>query len=190
MLVIRDIMLNTVPKVFTINCIMKIKSKHLSLIFAVLFLMSVNVIAFAQSPDASPSAESDPQADNDRVYYENGLNLLKMKSPDKALLRFGEYLELYAEGAYRKDVLMHMGDIYLSKFDYVKALKYYQYLYQEFSSDEEGVGGYFQMGICYSRMGSAKKAEEIFRNIMGMYPASRFAAKAKTQLDIDEIIKK
>lgn len=165
-------------------------SNYFTVISAVLLMMTANLSIFAQTPSPSPSAETDPQADNDRVYYENGLNLLKLKSPEKALLRFGEYLELYPEGAFRKEVLMNMGDIYLSKFEYQKALKYYQYLYQEFSSDEEGIGGYFQMGICYSRMGSAKKAEEIFRNIMEMYPASRFAAKAKTQLDIDEIIKK
>jgi TolA-binding protein len=171
-----------------------INKKNTAAAAFLLVLFSVSV-AVAQTdgpaPSPSPSAEeSDPKADNDRVYYENGYNLLKMKMPDKALLRFGEYLELFPEGAYRRDALMNMGDIYLSRFDYQKALKYYQYLYQEFSSDEEGIGGYFQMGICNSRMGNAKKAEEIFRNIIEMYPASRYAQKAKTQLDIDEIIKK
>jgi TolA-binding protein len=137
-----------------------------------------------------PPAETDPKADNDRVYYENGLSLYKMKNYDKALLLFGEYLELYPEGAFRKDALRNMGDIYLSRFDYQKALKYYQYLYQEYNSEEEGIGGYFQMGICYSRMGNSKKAVDIFKDIIDTYPASRYAQKARTQLDVEDIIKK
>jgi TolA-binding protein len=154
---------------------------------AVIFAVFISCALLAAD---EPQSETDPKANNDRVYYENGLSLYKMKNNDKALLIFGEYLELYPEGAFRKDALRTMGDIYLSRFDYQKALKYYQNLYQEYNSEEEGIGGYFQMGICYSRMGDSKKAVDIFKDIIDTYPASRYAQKARTQLDIEDIIKK
>jgi TolA-binding protein len=156
-------------------------------ILSLFFMFSFGIV-FAQKEEAQPS--SDPKRDNDKLYFENGLNLYKMKMYDKALLSFGEYIELFENGAYRRDVLRYMGDMYLSRFDYSRAMKYYAMLYQEFSADDDGIGGYFQTGICYSRMGNSEKAVEIFKDIIEQYPASRYAQKARTQLDIEEIIKK
>jgi len=134
--------------------------------------------------------ESDPRKDNDNSRYENALQLYNMKRYDKALPLFGEYIEVFTDGAHRKEAYRYIGDIYLSRFDYPHALKYYSLLYEEFSSDEEGVGGYFQMGICYSRMGNSDKSVAIYKDIIEQYPASRYAQKAKVQLDLEEIIKK
>jgi TolA-binding protein len=168
-----------------------IKNRTRKMIVCRLCVVAIGIfMSFSLFAADAPQTESDPKADNDRVYYENGLSLYKMKNNDKALLLFAEYLELYPEGAFRKDALRNIGDIYLSRFDYQKALKYYQYLYQEYNSEEEGIGGYFQMGICYSRMGNSKKAVDIFKDIIDTYPASRYAQKARTQLDIEDIIKK
>jgi TolA-binding protein len=156
-------------------------------IWMILMLCIFSFSLIAQEP-AQP--ESDPKKDSDNFRFENALQLYNLKRYDKALPLFGEYIEVFTEGAHRKEAFRYIGDIYLSRFDYPHALKYYSLLYEEFSSDEEGIGGYFQMGICYSRMGNGDKAIAIYKNLIDQYPASRYAQKAKAQLDLEELIKK
>lgn len=156
----------------------------------ILIILLLCIFAFPLAAQDTAQPESDPKKDNDNSRYENALSLYNMKLYDKALPLFGEYIEVFTEGAHRKEAYRYIGDIYLARFDYPHALKYYSLLYEEFSSDEEGIGGYFQMGICYSRMGSSEKSIEIYKNIIEQYPASRYALKAKAQLDLEEIIKK
>ena len=151
--------------------------------------------AYAQeaAPASGGLGTQNESADLDRlsddVRYENAANLLKLRKKDKALALFGEYLELFPDGAHRKETLRAMGDVYLDRFDYRRAIKYYQQLYEESGSEEEGVGGFFQTAICYSRMGNTEKATDIYKRIMELYPSSIYASKAKTQLDIEEMIK-
>ncbi|MGL4368681.1 MAG: tetratricopeptide repeat protein [Spirochaetota bacterium] len=140
-------------------------------------------------PAGETESSSSLEQVNDDVRYDNAYRLLSLKKKDKALALFGEYLELFPEGAHRKEALRYIGDIYLDRFDYKKALKYYQSLYEEFSGEDEGIAGYFQTGICYSRMGNNAKAVEIYKDIMELYPASPYMQKAKIQLDLEEMIK-
>jgi len=144
------------------------------------------------SPEGVSSAEegSDQERVNDDVRFENAMQLYKIKNQKgKALSLFGEYLELFPEGIHRKEVIRSIGDIYLERFDYKHAIKYYQQLYEEYGSEEEGISGLFQTGICYSRMGNTEKSAEVFKRIIELYPSSSYSAKARTQLDIEEMIK-
>lgn len=157
-------------------------------ILSFLIVMMITASAFAQN-SADTAAPVIPSRDNDTLRYENAYQLFKMKRYDKALLLFGEYIEVYPDGVHRKESLKYIGDIYLGRFDYARAIKYYSMLYEEFSSEEEGIGGYYQTGICYSRMGKEDKAIEIFKEINSLYPASSWADKARLQLDLEEMLK-
>jgi TolA-binding protein len=164
--------------------------KIMMLTFLSLFaLLFASYAQDAVQPSSSDTASSDLERVNDDVRYENAAQLLKLKKKDKALALFGEYLELFPDGAHRKEALRSVGDVYLDRFDYRRAIKYYQQLYEEFGSEEEGVGGFFQSAICHSRMGNVDKASEIYKRIIEMYPSSVYASKSKTQLDIEEMIK-
>ena len=139
------------------------------IIFAfVLFSAALSPLHAQETPAKQGASAEGMNLDrvNDEVRYENAYQLYKIKRTGQALMLFGEYLELYAEGAHRKDVLRHMGDIYLSRNDYPRAIKYFSLLYEEFANDDEGVGGYYQTGICFSRMGKQEKAIEIFKDII------------------------
>lgn len=165
--------------------------KNMCLLISVsLCMMAFSASAQQAVPPSSTENESaDLERVNDDVRYENAAQLLKLKKKDKALALFGEYLELFPDGAHRKEALRSLGDVYLDRFDYRRAIKYYQQLYEEFGSEEEGVGGFFQSAICHSRMGNVDKAAEIYKRIIEMYPSSVYASKSKTQLDIEEMIK-
>jgi TolA-binding protein len=166
------------------------------IILFLLTLLSLPLYAQDQTAASNPKRDakdqtsvSDPKREADDARYDNAYQLYRLKRYDQALAYFGEYLEVYTEGAHRKEALRFIGDIYLTRFDYAHALKYYSILYEEFSPEEEGIGGYYQSGVCYSRMGKSDKAIEIFRAIIDLYPASAYVQKARAQLDVEEIIK-
>jgi TolA-binding protein len=156
--------------------------------FFVCIILFASMSAFAQTP-AQPVQAVDPQREADDSRFDNAYQLYKLRHYDKALGNLSEYLEVSPDGAHRKEAFRIIGDIYLSRFDYARALKYYSALYEEFSTDEEGIGGYYQTGICYSRMGKTDKAVEVFKMIIEQYPASTYAQKARTQLDLEELVK-
>jgi TolA-binding protein len=167
--------------------------KKILVCFCTLLLVSTGVILRAQETDKTASETGSESSDlervSDDVRYENASDLLKLKKKDKALALFGEYLELFPEGAHRKEVLRSIGDIYLERSDYSRAIKYYQQLYEEYGNEDEGIAGFFQTAICYSRMGNTDKAVEIYKGIIERYPSSPYSAKAKNQLDIEEMVK-
>ncbi len=159
------------------------------------FLIMILTVPFGVSAqdtapkDAVQDAESDTRKDADDSRFSNAYELYKLKRFDQALAWLGEYIEVYPDGIHRKEVYRLIGDIYLSRFDYKRAIKYYSMLFEEFGGEEEGIGGYYQTGICYSRMGKTEKAVEIFKAIIDQYPGSSFAQKSRTQLEIEEIVK-
>ena len=115
-----------------------------AVLFSLLLLVSSAAVVHAQelsSAGASSETEStDLERVSDYVRYENAMQLYKMKKQKgKALSLFGEYLELFPDGVHRKEVIRSIGDIYLERFDYKRAIKYYQQLYEEFGSEEEGI---------------------------------------------------
>ena len=154
-------------------------------------LVTVTSGVFAQdtAPKQETVEESNPKQDADDSRFDNAYQLYKLKRYDQALAWLGEYIEVYPDGSHRKEAYRLIGDIYLSRFDYKHAIKYYSTLFEEFGGEEEGIGGYYQIGICYSRMGKSDKAIEIFKTIIDQYPGSSYAQKSRTQLDIEELTK-
>ncbi len=124
----------------------------------------------------------------DNLKYNNALQFIRLNLQDKALQEFQEYLEVYIHGNNRADAYRHVAGIYFSRFDYQRAVKLYRELYEEFNNTEPGIEGFFNMGICYKKMGYDKKAEEIFSYIAGNYTYSNFASQARLQLDLINII--
>jgi len=123
------------------------------------------------------------------IKYQNAVLLYNIKRFDVALREFKEYIEIYLNGNHRKDVYQKIASIYFERFDYIQSIKAYRTLYEEFSSSEEGIGAYYQMGICYRKIGYDKKAIIIFKSIIKDYPNSNYAYLSKIQIDLHDILR-
>ena len=108
--------------------------------------------------------------------------------PDKALETFHEYLEIYQRGVHRHEAHRQIAAIYFSRLEYLKALRHYRELYEEFSTTESGVEGYFNTAVCYDKMGYDRKAIEVYRDIIENHPDSIYARQAQLQLDLLNIL--
>ena len=123
----------------------------------------------------------------DDMKFQNGLGFYKLEKFDRALNEFNEYIEIYYDGIHRNEALKKIADIHIRLFEYPKAIEAYRTLYQEFSSTEEGIDAYFQIGICYKKMGFDSKAETIFKYIVDEHPGTSAAYNSEIQLDLLKI---
>jgi len=124
----------------------------------------------------------------DDMKFQNGLEFYKLEKFDRALSEFNEYIEIYFDGIHRNEALKKIAEINIRFFNYQKAIDAYRILYQEFSSTEEGIDAYFQIGICYKKMGFDSKAEAIFKYIVDEHPGSSAAYNSEIQLDLLKIL--
>jgi len=122
--------------------------------------------------------------------YQNGVEFMKINDYGRALNEFNEYLEIYIHGIHRGNAYRNIAEIYISRFDFQRAIKAYLSIYQEFSFSEEGIDAYFQAGICYKKMGYDQKAAEIFRYIAAEHAGTGAAYNAGIQLELIKIIGK
>ena len=158
--------------------------KSILTIFAVIFFITTASPLLSQ--DNGEEINLAAIADNQK--FENAKHFYDMKLYDKSLREMNEYLEIYATGAHRKAAFMTVGSIHFKRFDYPRAVKAYSSLYEEFSNSEEGIQAYFNVAICYQKMGRDKKAREILKEIIEDHPDTRESAMARTQMDLLDII--
>ncbi|MCL1865203.1 MAG: tetratricopeptide repeat protein [Spirochaetes bacterium] len=147
--------------------------------------MCINSIA----QDSSGSVVSGSlKKEADDIKFQNSMEFYKLGKFDRALSEFNEYIEIFFDGVHRSEALKKIAEIYIRFFEYQKAIEAYKKLYQEFSTTEDGIDAYFQIGICYKKMGFDLKAEEIFKYIIAEHPGTSAGYNAEIQLELLKII--
>ena len=149
-------------------------------IFMAIFLWSSHL--FSEEPE-----NLDIIADNQK--FENARQFLSLGMLDKALVELNEYLEIYNRGIHRNEAFSSLAKIYRDRFDYQRAIRTYQRQFEEFSNSDEGIAAFFQIGICYSKMGYYAEAENIFRRIIREHPSSIYSPQARVQLELMDILR-
>jgi len=124
----------------------------------------------------------------DEMKFRNAMEFIRLERQNRALEELNEYLEIYIQGAHRDEAYRQIARIHCENFDYLKAVKAYGHLYEEYGSTESGIEGYFNMGLCYGKMGYREKARLIFEEIVRDHSELPCAAKAATQLDLVKIV--
>jgi len=125
---------------------------------------------------------------SDDLKFKNGLQFIHLKKPDKAVNELNEYLEIYNNGIHRNEAYRLIAEIYLEQFEYQRAIHNYRLLYEEFSNTDDGVYAFYQIGLCYKKMGYDEKAADVFQSILSDHPDSVYAAQAKIQIDLLTIL--
>lgn len=124
---------------------------------------------------------------SDDMKFRKGAEFYRLEKYDLALNELYEYLEIFYDGTHRGEAYRKIAEIHIKQYDYQKAVEIYRRLYEEFSNTDEGIDGYFQMGVCYLKMGFDSKAEAVFKSIIQDHPGTTAAHNAEIQLDLIKI---
>ncbi len=154
----------------------------------IVFLAFLAVCPISLRGEDAQSERENLEVFADNLKFQNGLEFMKLKMTGKALETLNEYLEIYQRGVHRHEAHKLIADIYFGRLEYLKALRHYRTLYEEYSTSESGVEGYFNTGVCYDKMGYEQKAIEVFNDIIEHHPDSIYARQARLQLDLLTIL--
>jgi TolA-binding protein len=124
----------------------------------------------------------------DDLKYRNGYRFIELGRYSKALEELNEYLEIFIYGTHRDEAYNNIARIHFIRLDYQKAAGIYRDLFEEYSNSDSGIEGYYNMGVCYQKMGYNQRAAEIFQDIVRNYPESTMTGKAKIQVDLLKIL--
>lgn len=142
-----------------------------------------NVQANADAPEPSVTPDLLAQIADD-TKFNNAVYFLRLKKISKAAEELQEYLEIYYYGSHRNEAWNKLAAIYYDRMDYLKAISFYERLYEEFATGEDGASACFNMGLCYAKMGYDAEAADMFVKITAEYPSSSYAARARDQLKL------
>lgn len=124
----------------------------------------------------------------DDLKFKNGVEFMKLKMYHKAAETFNEYLEIYPNGIHRADAYRHLAELFMAKMEYHKAIEKYRALYEEFGNTEAGIEAYFNIGLCYQKMGYDKEAAEVLNDLIQNHGDSPYARQARTLLDVQSML--
>ena len=127
---------------------------------------------------------------SDDKNFENAMLLYNLKMFNKALIYFSEYLEIYYNGSHRKEAYKKIASIYFEQKNYLRAVKTYKSLIEEFSDSLVGAEASYYIGICYFKMGFYDKSKGILKSVIQKYSGSYYANLSRTKLDFLNIIGK
>ena len=117
-----------------------------SLIIILFFLITASPV-FSQ--EKAETIDLKRLADNTK--FENAMQFFNLKRYDIALQGFNEYLEIYPNGIHRIEAYKKIAGIHFERFNYVKAIKIYRSLHEEFSNSSDGIEAFYNVGICFCR---------------------------------------
>jgi len=153
--------------------------------FAAILFLTLSFSMISAAEEKTGLANLKKVADD--MKFQNGMEFYKLEKFDRSLSEFNEYIEIYYDGIHRNEALKKIAEIHIRFFDYQKAIEAYKLLYQEFSSTDDGIDAYFQIGILYKKMGFDSKAEAIFKFIVEEHPGTSAAYNSEIQLDLLKI---
>lgn len=152
---------------------------------SIVFILLLAVVSALYAEDKTGAVNLKQVADD--MKYRKGAEFYRLEKYDLALNEFHEYLEIFYDGTHRAEAYRRIAEIHIKQYDYQKAVEIYRLLYEEFSNTDEGIDGYFQMGLCYLKMGFDSKAEAVFKSIIQEHPGTVAAQNAETQLELIKI---
>ena len=139
-----------------------------------------------QSLDKEKPVNLDKAADD--MKFSNAVQFINLKLYNKALEELQEYLEVFIQGNHRPEAYRQVAEIYFQRFDYQKTVKVYRALFEEFNNTEDGIEAFYNIGLCYKKMGYDKKALEVFTSIVTDYQGSNYVPQAQLQIDLYKIL--
>lgn len=155
--------------------------------FIVFIILSLFAFPVFSQQDTGKDTKSLKQLEDDSK-FENGMHLIRLDRPEKGMQILQEYLEIYYNGNHRYEAYREIARVHVENFDYQQAVKVYRRMYEEFGDTEEGVEGFYNMGICYQKMGYGSRARDVFRAIVEHHSGTSFAQQASLQLDLINIL--
>jgi tol-pal system protein YbgF len=130
------------------------------------------------SPPLLGSATTTPAAD----LYRRGVEQLKAKATDAAILTFYDLIATYPESPLRESAQYLVADVYFKQKDWRGALGEFEALIDAVPKGEKVPDALLKIGLCQKDLGDSARARRTWERVVREHPSSAAARQARALL--------
>ena len=125
---------------------------------------------------------------DEQISYLAAYELVKNKRFDDAISAMQTFTQKYPKGGYTSNAEYWLGELYLVKKDYPKAIEHFEVVLHQFPSSSKSAASMLKVGYAYAATGDKKEAKNRFQQVVKIYPNTPTAKLANAKLEkINEI---
>ncbi len=154
-------------------------------------------ISAATTPPAEPTSAQKPgnqiaasvvtatrgNPANEQISYLAAYELIKNKHFDEALVAMQAFITRYPQGGYTANAQYWLGELYMVKNDYPKAIEHFDTVLKQFPSSSKAAASTLKIGYALAASGKKNEARLRLQQVLKNYPDTSTAQLAATKLE-------
>ncbi|KTC87445.1 MULTISPECIES: tol-pal system protein YbgF [Legionella] len=127
------------------------------------------------------SSRSNPA--NEQISYLAAYDLVKNKHFDDALVAMQAFITQYPQGGYSANAQYWLGELYMVKNNYPKAIEHFETVLKQFPSSSKAAASTLKIGYALAASGKENEARLRLQQVLKNYPDTPTAQLATTKLE-------
>lgn len=130
-----------------------------------------------------PSNVSRGNPADEQISYLAAYDLVKNKRFDEALTAMQTFVSQYPQGGYTANAQYWLGELYLVKNNYSKAIEHFEIVLKQFPSSSKAAASTLKIGYALAASGKIEDARMRLQEVLRNYPDTPTAQLATTKLE-------
>ena len=134
----------------------------------------------------APSSTTNPARANpadEQISYLAAYELIKNKQYDAAVNAMQTFTNTYPQGGYTANAQYWLGELYMVKKDYPKAIQHFDIVLNQFPSSSKSSASLLKVGYALAASGQTDAAKKRLQSVVKNYPDTHAAALALAKLE-------
>ncbi|USQ14876.1 tol-pal system protein YbgF [Legionella lytica] len=136
--------------------------------------------ASTPEPVVTPVSRANPA--DEQISYLAAYELIKNKRYDDAIGSMSTFVQKYPRGGYTSNAQYWLGELYLVKKDYAKAIEHFDIVLKQFPTSSKSAASMLKVGYAYAEMGNKPEAQKYLQQVVRAYPNTPTAQLANSKL--------
>lgn len=120
---------------------------------------------------------------DEQISYLAAYELVKNKRFDDAIRAMQNFTQKYPKGGYTANAEYWLGELYLVKKEYPKAIEHFDIVLRQFPSSSKSAASMLKAGYAYAAKGDKEEAKKRFQQVVRTYPNTDTAKLANSKLE-------
>ena len=130
---------------------------------------------------AVPASKTNPA--DEQISYLAAYELVKSKRYDDAITAMQTFSQKYPQGGYTANAEYWLGELYMVKKAYPKAIEHFEIVLQKFPSSSKVAASLLKAGYAYASSGNNQEAKKRLQQVVKNYPGTPTAQLANLKLE-------
>jgi tol-pal system protein YbgF len=144
-------------------------------------LNKIDTSPTATPPPVIPISRTNPA--DEQIRYMAAYELVKNKRYDNAISAMQTFVQKYPKGGYTANAEYWLGELYLVKKDYSKAVEHFELVLHQFPSSSKSAASMLKIGYASAATGNNQEAKKRFQQVIKTYPDTPTAQLAHAKLE-------